>query len=679
MKKLDLHIHTIPTISDKYFQFSHDKLKEYVTSCCIDAIAITNHNCFDMNQYDEIVNELKGICTVFPGIEINIGNNAGHLICICNLEDIFDFEVCCRKITDKIKTPNDSITIDDLNILFPDKNKYLWIPHYDKKPPVEKEILSAMSNDILCGEVGSIKKFIYCQKNTSELTPVYFSDYRPTSNDVSFPVRQTYFDIDEISLDSIKICLRDHGKVSLSKEDGNLRFEALPGLTLSTGLNVIVGERSSGKSYTLNQLIKSYPDSKYIRQFELLETDPEKSAKEFTNKVAAKKTSITEEYFDEFANVVSDIKNISLDADDKDLGRYVETLLKYAKEADRADQFSKCKLYSEADFSIVKLDNLSELINAVEKLLEAREYKDIINRHIDRENLISLHKDLIYKYTQQYAENLKKQWINGVIRDIKNSLQAKTAATRIADVNFYELLMNKKKVSKFNEIVESLKRDEIINSTEFGGFKIEIKKKRFISANELKRFSGKRDTGFQSIFELYESDPYKFLTKMIDMDVISDADYYKYFSNVEYRILNQYGFEVSGGERAEFNLLQQINDAYQYDMLLIDEPESSFDNIFLKNKVNSIIKDISKELPVVIVTHNNTVGESIKPDFIVHTVRKIDQNNVTYEIYYGLPSDKELHSLDGKTIKNRDVILDCLEAGEQAYIERRKDYEMLKN
>ncbi len=43
-------------------------------------------------------------------------------------------------------------------------------------------------------------------------------------------------------------------------------------------------------------------------------------------------------------------------------------------------------------------------------------------------------------------------------------------------------------------------------------------------------------------------------------------------------------------------------------MLLIDEPESSFDNIFLKEDVNSLLKEFSQEMPVVIVTHNSTIG-----------------------------------------------------------------------
>jgi len=51
---------------------------------------------------------------------------------------------------------------------------------------------------------------------------------------------------------------------------------------------------------------------------------------------------------------------------------------------------------------------------------------------------------------------------------------------------------------------------------------------------------------------------------------------------VDYKILNEYGLEVSGGQQAEYNLLSSIQNARNFDILLIDEPESLFDNIFLK-------------------------------------------------------------------------------------------------
>jgi len=70
------------------------------------------------------------------------------------------------------------------------------------------------------------------------------------------------------------------------------------------------------------------------------------------------------------------------------------------------------------------------------------------------------------------------------------------------------------------------------------------------------------------------------------------SELYKLFAKISYRILNRDGFEVSGGERSEFRLLQEIKDAQNYDFLLIDEPESSFDNMFLKSDVNQIIREI---------------------------------------------------------------------------------------
>ena len=160
---------------------------------------------------------------------------------------------------------------------------------------------------------------------------------------------------------------------------------------------------------------------------------------------------------------------------------------------------------------------------------------------------------------------------------------------------------------------------------------------------------------------------------------LSNDKYYEYFAKVEHVILNSYGCEVSGGERAEFNLLQEINDAYQYDMLLIDEPESSFDNIFLKERVNHIIKEISQQMPVVIVTHNSTVGASIHPDFVINTVRTIIGKEARYDVFYGEPGNKELVNCAGDRISNLEAMLNCLEAGEIAYDERRREYEMLKN
>ena len=114
-------------------------------------------------------------------------------------------------------------------------------------------------------------------------------------------------------------------------------------------------------------------------------------------------------------------------------------------------------------------------------------------------------------------------------------------------------------------------------------------------------------------------------------------------------------------------------------MLLIDEPESSFDNLFLCDDVNETIKDIAKVMPVVVVTHNNTIGASIKPDYLLYTERIIVNGEPTYRVYGGRATDKELVASNGDRISNSEITLKYLEAGKDNYNERKALYEMLEN
>ena len=662
------------------FNFSLNKLREYVQCCNIDGIAITNHNTFDSAQFSDIRNALEDICEVLPGIEVNVGRSSvGHLICIAELNDIDDFALRCQDVQQKITDPKSFLTVDDLQAIFPDMQKYLWIPHYEKKPNVDKSILTALKEYILCGEVGSVKKFIYCQKDSAALTPVYFSDLRPTDSLKEFKPRQTYFDIVEITVGAIKRTLTNRNHVSLTEAEGNSLFYALPDLRLSTGLNVMIGERSSGKTYSLNQIAEHNQNVKYIRQFELIEPDPEKAAKEFTERISEKKRGFAVDYFEPFQDAIEDVKNISLVDDEKAIESYLSALIRFAEEQDRADMFAKCALYNETQFPTRSLENIQTIIDAVEKLLDAVEYRDLINQYIERDALIALHEKLIEKYYQERRKSLEEAWVNSLVEEVKRSLRTKSASTNIPDVDFYACQMNRKKVETFNVLAGFVKEDQIIDRQEIEGFTVQTTKRPFGSAAELKKHCGKSKTAFSELMDDYQCNPYQYLLGLTEKEYIPETEYYSYFAYVDYQILNRYGAQISGGERAEFKLLQSINDAYRYDMLLIDEPESSFDNLFLKERVNHIIREIAGTMPVVLVTHNNTVGASIKPDYLVYTKRNIVDGQAQYERYSGHPSSKELRSVTGKQIKNIQALMDCLEAGEDSYNERKHDYDLLKN
>lgn len=245
MKKCDLHIHTIATSSDAAFIFSLDTLENYVQKMQLDVIAVTNHNVFEISQYQEMKSRLANII-VLPGIEVDL--DGGHILVISDNDNasICDFTTKCKQIHDLIPNEKSDITFEQFHNIFTDFSKYVLIPHYDKSPKLSLDVISKFGNNILAGEVTSVKKFIYMQKEKAErLTPVSFSDMRinETLTEDKYSTNHTYLDVDEVNVCSLRLCFMDKTKVTLSKDNGNKLFQIFSnGQMLSTGLNIMYGK-----------------------------------------------------------------------------------------------------------------------------------------------------------------------------------------------------------------------------------------------------------------------------------------------------------------------------------------------------------------------------------------------------------------------------------------------------
>lgn len=674
MKKIDLHVHTEQTLSDYAFNFSMDTLKNYVSKRRIDCIAITNHNIFDLEQFSEITKELDIV--VYPGIEIDL--EKGHILVIADPENIVEFNDKCKEVECNIKKSDDYLTIDQFTRIFNNLDDYLLIPHYKKSPAIKPQYLEILKPYVKCGEVQSEKKFYQCLKDPEALVPVLFSDERMSDEKTDFLLRQMFIDSDELKLSDLKICLSDKNKVSLNENEGNDLFQILDnGFCASTGLNVILGERSSGKTVTLNKIDSLFENVKYIRQFSLVEKDEEKEKRVFKEKISTQRQKLFESYLDEFKYVVDDINKINKKENDKQLDDYISSLIKYAEDYEKRDSFSRAKIYTETSFEIKELESLKKLIDSTKLLIENKEYRSIIDSFVSLDSLSSLLLALVNKYKEIKLENQKKEIVNTIIKSTKDLLSLKTRVGAPKDCSFKDIIIDEKKISRFSNIVKSIKESKVIASEDLYGFKVIASTEILENATAVGTQYGKK-ASFADAYNSY-GNPYEYILKLKEMKVIPETEFYKLFIKMTYRILNQYDAEVSGGERSEFNLLAELSDAKTYDMLLIDEPESSFDNLFLKSSVNNLIKDLSNEMPVFIVTHNNTVGESIKPDYIIYTKRIVNGSDPIYKIYGGYPSSKLLKSVDGECIENYMVLMDCLEGGEDTYQERNQTYEILRN
>jgi hypothetical protein len=336
MKKIDLHIHTIPTPSDSEFQFELAKLVEYINEKKLDIIGITNHNTFMESQYRTIAASVS--CLVLPGIEVDL--EGGHVIVLADPTEVQDFVARCARVS--LAVPDATTTMDMASFrgIFPDLSRFIVIPHYDKSPPLPKEAIDLLGNSVTAGEVTSIKKFICCAKDATSLVPVFFSDSRMRSGMHSLPIRQTFVDLGEINFQALKYALSDRNKVSLSDEEGHKFFQATSqGLLLSTGLNVILGERSSGKTWTLNALEKNFERVKYLRQFSLIEKSDDADAERFNEVLRQGQSTFIEGFLREFKSCVEEVVAVDLESDDRDLSNYLSSLLKNATEFEKADVF----------------------------------------------------------------------------------------------------------------------------------------------------------------------------------------------------------------------------------------------------------------------------------------------------------------------------------------------------
>ena len=131
------------------------------------------------------------------------------------------------------------------------------------------------------------------------------------------------------------------------------------------------------------------------------------------------------------------------------------------------------------------------------------------------------------------------------------------------------------------------------------------------------------------------------------------------------------GSRLSGGQRAEYVLLHSLSKAEGKDIVLLDEPESSFDNPFLNKEVCALINKISEKATVFLVTHNNTLGVSIHPDYLIYSKKNHDG---TYSLYSGAATSAKLKSIDGLEVSRPDNLIEIFEAGPDTYEDRRQYY-----
>lgn len=136
--KIDIHTHTKKCKSGDAptREISPADFCKTILSTEVRIIAITNHNVFDLYQFEEIETRLGEDAQVWPGIELDVldGESRCHLLVIVSPRLAREFSAAVEEQTKDSSPDSFTATIEEVLERFNTFNP-LYVAHYKQKKP----------------------------------------------------------------------------------------------------------------------------------------------------------------------------------------------------------------------------------------------------------------------------------------------------------------------------------------------------------------------------------------------------------------------------------------------------------------------------------------------------------------------------------------------------------------
>ncbi|MGT2925045.1 hypothetical protein ACVR0O_07615 [Streptococcus caviae] len=683
VKKIDFHIHTVPSIKDSQFIYSSQWIKKYAKTAKLDAIAITNHDLFDKNNFELVKKDIPNV-TVFPGMELTL--DICHVNIVCSEEQIDDLTNFSNWLRGKHINQTGEISTQELIENFPSWNKAIYIFELGKSNGV-KNIPEEFRSTTKIGGVRNALRFQVIKKLEDSITPVLFSDAHATDND-SDPDRNnidklknknTYIQVDTCNFDEIKNCISDKTKVSIT-EDNLQDVIEINGHKLSTGLNLVVGKRGTGKTHFLNSIKEQFDsdDIYEIAQFETARADEfiEKQRHE-QGEVAVKDWKIN--YRRQFESINEYLDNLDDLRSDK-LEEYIKSVKTFAEGTAKSQSSQKFNLFKEVGYEVKPTKYIEDVLQKLKDLIYSDEiWKLLVTTKQNREIFIETYNELRKIYMNLTLENLMKQEVNSITEIAKEILESNTGIQKVRQIElstFVEEVQIEKNIFNFlnNVLKETTLRKENIY-----GYQVNVQLVPFSNANQFQSDLKIKEAVKNDLLDPYSKKDYITFLKNLKKKSFFKADMLgDYLMHKEVNLLDSDGTPASGGQAVGFALMARINEARTKPMILIDEPEASLDNAYIRNELNTALKELARNRMVIVVTHNSTLGTLLEPDYLVVTTK---DSNKQYSVLTGeFSSHKISNTLNVTPLieGSYDKFVEAMESSIEAYNRKGEIYENLR-
>ncbi len=671
MLKIDLHIHTVATAWEESFDFSLEQLEQHVDEQRIEAIAITNHNMFDLEQYEGIREALAGRCAVFPGVEVSALKS--HVLIIDSEDNARRLRDSCKQVKDVLQDDiANSLEYSELMSIFPWIGDAIVIPHYQKEPGISQESLDELGRYVTAVETSSLGKARRLGKRDHICVPaVCFTDYRfgADASLVSggrYRPGGVYLTTDSASFGAIKNGIKAGVRFN---SDGSEDIEFAPGLTLVKGVNLILGKRSTGKSYTLKRVAALFEetDCYHIKQGELVEEGVEKA---FYDNLEQRFSNVRRSYMSRLSPLISEAKLNGNEAKrSQDIKDYLRSLKSYAESSSQSDCYSRCALHHATAIKKPESTDTVDLVNATERILKSTDNADLVERFVGRTRLSRLLESLVERATNELRREKCVELSNKAIKAVRQGLKV-SAVDDYPEPYLYEAAEKEAYSKSLAELLDSCWSPKLVADDKgkaFADYSIKVSRCKFTKANDVKAKLGL--DGSVSLSGITNKKSCEYIDCLISLP--GNFDLALGLFDIKIRMEDRKGADLSGGQRTECVFVGKLNEAYGKSVVLIDEPESSFDNPFLSKTIAGRIRGLAMNSTVVVATHNQVLGFDLKPDKVF--IARYDRDAGKYSLLSGSPHDKMLTAGEyGESTS--DAMLEILEAGKASYDNRREYY-----
>lgn len=710
--KIDIHVHTKKTKNGdaKTRDITPKKFCEIVTSTDVKIIAITNHNVFDLTQYEEIIKELKGEIQVWPGVELDIveDEKRGHLIVIVSPEKAKDFSLILNGLTKESTPDTFNINIDSTLSGF-DKLNPLYIAHYRQKKPdineegVNKIIQKTSNKNRVIKEVGnSISAGILISHGHQSIFGSDIHDwdkYKEISKrlpDLRLPVESfeqfcLLLEKDDQTINTI-LDKKTPENMTISPFEDDTTLE----LRCHNDINIFFGSKGTGKSKILEAISKFYQNKGVSAT--VFEPSSSKLEKEYDLKGKNYTLNLENHEVNYCTDEIDFIKKSS-EEDVTNLNDYRQYFSSTTTNRN-ANKFvlknliqqnteEKKREFDSYEYAMKKMNKFKQFIEEDDTLKnvssdkELGELLDIINKILGK---------IILGYEEQFISWKQNELFNKLITIVNEEISKKTGSPKKpSTTGFRKYASNRIMIEiKTNEILANINKkikDESVFIGSLGKEKgdlycktqIVFQNGEFIDANftpvndvnkkPLKEF-GKiikeisdniySPVLFEKVSELNNIDDIGLITSLHKL-----ALFYRYFA------IDDKSYQPSNGESSMLLLHKELND--DKDVYILDEPEKSLGNDYINDVIVPLINEKAKSgKKIFISTHDANIAVRTLP--YNSTYREHTANG--YKTYVGNPFSNNLINIDDQEDKKdwKAISMKTLEGGVDAFGERGKIY-----